>query len=62
MNGTNLARAKVTFRALKAQIKAGEEAASTPASSSKTCARSWLLAVEAPSRAALAWFTLTLAL
>ncbi|KAH9378036.1 hypothetical protein HPB48_009848 [Haemaphysalis longicornis] len=62
MNGTNLARAKVTFRALKAQIKAGEEAASTPASSSKTCARSWLFSSGSPLSAALAWFTLTLAL
>ncbi|KAH9376304.1 hypothetical protein HPB48_021942 [Haemaphysalis longicornis] len=53
-NGTNLVRAKVFFRALKAHIKTYKEAASKPASWSKTTALSFLFSGESALSAALA--------
>ncbi|XP_077551847.1 solute carrier family 22 member 13-like [Haemaphysalis longicornis] len=53
-NGTDLVRAKVFFRALKAHIKTYKEAASKPASWSKTTALSFLFSGESALSAALA--------
>ncbi|KAH9382870.1 hypothetical protein HPB48_023488 [Haemaphysalis longicornis] len=62
MSGIDPVRAKVTFRALQADINTDEEAASTPPSSSKTSARSVLFSCRSALSAGLAWFTVTVAL